>query len=56
MQTDPVPLPVKAVSGSAFLWISVFALFVLVLGAVMWNENGAAVFTALVSAAIAWCF
>ena len=39
-----------------FLWIGFVALLLLVLGAVMWQDNGSAIFTALVSAALAWCF
>ena len=41
---------------SAFVWIGILALLLLVIGAVLWDANGSAVFTALVSAALAWCF
>ena len=60
MPTDHAPLDrptdrsgfvLTAVIGPAFL-----ALALLAIGAVMWSDQGAAVFTALVSAAIAWCF
>ena len=46
----------KAERPSAFVWIGILALLLLVVGAVLWDANGSAVFTALVSAALAWCF
>ena len=43
-------------SGHPYLWIGLITGLMLGVGALMWNDNGAAVFTALVSAALAWCF
>ena len=64
MHPTPPPRPMRAFVGhrhlsgrtQPFLWIGFVALALLVLGAVMWQDNGSAVFTALVSAALAWCF
>lgn len=56
MPTDHVPLPFKTPRGTGFALTALTALVLLFAGALLWNEQGAAVFTALVSAALAWCF
>jgi hypothetical protein len=39
-----------------FFWIGLITCVLLIIGAWFWIENASAVFTALVSAALAWCF
>jgi hypothetical protein len=55
MPTEQAPLGMTTQRGG-FVLTAVIALAVLAIGAVLWSDQGAAVFTALVSAAIAWCF
>jgi hypothetical protein len=52
----PSEKPIMPSHPSLLLWIGLVASVLLVVGGVLWHSQGAAVFTALVSAAIAWCF
>jgi hypothetical protein len=52
----PSEKPIMPSHPSPHLWVGLVACLLLVVGGLLWHSQGAAVFTALVSAALAWCF